>query len=104
MAAVRMAAATRAARLDTALLHFRRYDLDRSRPSGREVRGLAQKAGLRIAAPGEAIRAATVVLTYQPLPDQAMDRFPVVDHEQLVVVVNQMAEHGGRSDSERKEN
>jgi hypothetical protein len=42
--------------------------------------------------PGEVVRAETVVVTYPPLFDQVMDRFPSVDHDQLVVVVNQMAE------------
>ena len=47
---------------------------------------------MRIVAPGEAVRAATVVVTYPPVFAEVMDRFPAVAHDRLVVVVNQLAE------------
>jgi hypothetical protein len=47
---------------------------------------------VRIVAPGERLRAETVVVTYPAIFDHVMDRFPRVDHEHLAVVVNQMAE------------
>jgi hypothetical protein len=90
--AMQMIAAARAARLDVALLHYRRFDLNPTRPLDREVRGLAVDGGLRIVAPGETLHAETVVVTYPPLFQEAMDRFPLVDHHRLGVVVNQMAE------------
>lgn len=74
------------------LLQYRRYDLDTVRALNRQVRAFAWEKGIRIVAPGEQLRAETVVFTHPPLADNAMDRFPEVDHDRLVVVVNQMAE------------
>jgi glycosyltransferase involved in cell wall biosynthesis len=81
-----------AAGLDCAALHYRRYDLDPSRPLDAGFRRFAAEAGVRIVAPGERLRAATVIVTYPAVFDHAMDRFPAVDHDRLAVVVNQMAE------------
>jgi hypothetical protein len=74
------------------LLQYRRYDLDTVRPLSRQVRAFAWEKGVRIVAPGERLRAETVIFTHPPLADHAMDRFPAVEHDRLVVVVNQMAE------------
>jgi hypothetical protein len=87
-----MVRAARAAGLDAALLHYRRCDLDPTRPLAAEVRREALARGLRIVAPGERLAAGTVVVTYPALLDQPMDRFPEVEHAHLVVTVNQMAE------------
>lgn len=74
------------------ILHYRRYDLDPTRPLNPELRDFAQMNGVRIVAPGESLRARTVLFTHPPLASHVMDRFPEVDHDHLVVVVNQMAE------------
>ena len=87
-----MIRAARADGRDVALLHHRRYDLDPTRPLDPAVRRFAAEAGIRLVSPGERLRAATVVLTYPALLDQAMDRFPAIEHDRLAVVVNQMAE------------
>src|SRR5690606_21198159 len=75
------------------------YDLDVARALNQNVRALAWEKGIRIVAPGERLRAGTVIFTHPPLADHIMDRFPEVDHDRLVVVVNQTAERdlGGTS-------
>ena len=90
--ALNMLAAARAAGLSAALLHYRRYDQDVTAPLDPEVRRTAWAEGVRIVAPGERVRAATVIVTYPPVFAEVMDRFPAVEHDRLVVVVNQMAE------------
>lgn len=90
--AMQMIRAARAAGLDVALLHYRRYDLDPTRPLDPAVRRFAADHGVRIVAPGEQVRAETVIVTYPAVLDQPMDRFPEIAHERLAVVVNQMAE------------
>ena len=90
--AMHMIRAARVHGRDVALLHHRRPDLDPTRPLDEGVRRFARDEGLRLVAPGERLRARTVVLTYPALLDQAMDRFPAIDHDRLAVVVNQMAE------------
>ncbi len=90
--ALHMIRAARAAGLRAALLHYRRYDQDVTAPLDPGVRRLAGETGTRILAPGERLRAATVVVTYPPVFAERMDRFPQVAHDRLVVVVNQLAE------------
>jgi hypothetical protein len=90
--AMHMIAAARQAGLSAGLLHYRRYDQDVSQPLDHDVRRTAWDSGVRIVAPGESLQARTVVVTYPPIFAEAMDRFPQVEHERLVVVVNQMAE------------
>jgi hypothetical protein len=90
--ALNMLDAARAAGLSAALFHHRRQDLDPTRPLSPAIRARAEASDTRLVAPGERIRARTVVLTYPPLLDTALDRFPDIAHETLAVVVNQMAE------------
>lgn len=90
--ALHMARAARRAGIATGLLHYRRYDQDPTLPLDPAVRRLAGEIGLRIVAPGERLRAATVAITYPPVLAERMDRFPELDHDRLVVVVNQLAE------------
>ena len=87
-----MIRAARAAGLDCAAFHYRRYDLDPTRPLDPGFRRLAAGLGLRLVAPGERVRAGTVIVTYPAILDQPLDRFPQVVHDRLAVVVNQMAE------------
>ena len=89
--ALHMLGAARAAGRSAALLQYRRYDQDVTAPLPDPVRAFARDAGIRILAPGEALRARTVIVSYPPVFQEVMDRFPAVDHENLVVVVNQMA-------------
>jgi hypothetical protein len=74
------------------IFQYRRYDLDVTRPLAPETRDFAWENGVRIIAPGEALRAETVVFSHAPLARHVMDRFPAIDHDHLVVVVNQTAE------------
>lgn len=90
--ALHMIRAARTAGFSAALLHYRRYDQDVTAPLDPAVRRLARDSATRIVAPGERLRAATVVATYPPVFAERMDRFPQIDHDRLVVVVNQMAE------------
>ena len=96
--ALNMIAAARAADLSAALLHYRRYDQDVTAPLNPQVRRTAWARGVRVVAPGERLSARTVVVTYPPIFEQAMDRFPSVDHAHLVVVVNQLAERNRARD------
>lgn len=93
--ALHMARAARRAGIATGLLQYRRYDQDPAAPLDAGVRRLAGEIGLRIVAPGERLRAATVVVAYPPVLAERMDRFPALDHDRLVVVVNQLAERDG---------
>ena len=97
--ALAMLAAARAAGLAGALLHYRRYDQDVTAPLRPEVRRFAQAHDVRILAPGEAAAAKTVIVAYPPVFAEAMDRFPALAHQHLVVAVNQLAER----DTERRD-
>ena len=90
--AMHMLRAAGDAGLTAAILHYRRPDLDVTRPLAAAVRRFAQANAVRIVAPGEAVAARTVVVTYPPVFAEALDRFPAVAHVTLAVVVNQMAE------------
>lgn len=90
--ALNMLAASRAASLSTALLHYRRYDQDVTAPLNPDVRRFAWDKDIRVVAPGERVTARTVVLSYPPILDHVMDRFPEITHDHLFVVVNQLAE------------
>ena len=89
--ALHMLGAARAAGRSAALLQYRRYDQDVTAPLPDPVRTFARDADIRILAPGEALRAQTVIVSYPPVFQEVMDRFPAVDHQTLVVVVNQLA-------------
>ena len=90
--ALNMIRAARLHGLDCAAFHYRRYDLDPTRPLDAGFRRRAADLGVRLVAPGERVRARTVVVAYSAVLDQPLDRFPEVEHDRLAVVVNQMAE------------
>lgn len=90
--ALNMLDAGRAQGLSAALFHYRRHDLDPTRPLAPAIRARAAASDTRIIAPGERIAAKVVIVTYPPPFDAVLDRFPEVTHETLAVVVNQMAE------------
>lgn len=97
--AMHMIAAARAAGRSAALLHYPRYDQDVAAPLAEIVRETAWASGVHILAPGESLAAGTVIVTYPPVFEAVMDRFPEVRHQRLAVVVNQMAERDlSRSD------
>lgn len=89
--------AARAAGMSAALFHWRRHDLDVTQPLNPMVRRLAQEGAIRIVSPGEAARARTVIVGYPAILTEPVDRFPAIESEDLVVVINQMASrlHGG---------
>lgn len=90
--ALAMISAAREGDLATGLLHSRRFDQDVTNPLNHDVRRLAQALDVRIVAPGEALWATHVIVTYPPVFAELIDRFPQITHETLTVVVNQMAE------------
>ncbi len=73
------------------LFHWRRYDLNVSRPLKREIRKMAHDGRVRIIAPGESVRASTVIVGYPVILRHVIDLCPEIEFENLVVVVNQMA-------------
>jgi hypothetical protein len=90
--ALNMVRAARRTGLSCGLLHYRSYHFDVTRPLKRSIRRFAWDNDIRIVAPGEALEAHNVIVTYPAILDHAMDRFPQVKHQRVVVVVNQMAE------------
>ena len=94
--ALEMVEAAAASGRRAGILHYRRADLDVTRPLDPAVRARAGAAGWRIVAPGESLAAETVILAYPPLFENVMDRFPRIGHARLAVVVNQMAERDTR--------
>jgi hypothetical protein len=78
--------------LRCAVMHYRRHDEDLRRPLKPEFRRFAAEHDVRIVAPGEAAATRHVIVTYPPVFEEVVDRFPDIDHAHLTVVVNQMAE------------
>lgn len=90
--AMNMVLAARRAGLRCGIMHYRRCDLDVTAPLDETVREIAHRNGVTFVTPGETLSIRDVVVTYPAIIDHAMDRFPEIDHQRLVVVVNQMAE------------
>lgn len=90
--AMGMLRAAKAAGLSAGILHYRRYDLDVTKPLGKGVIAYAAANGVRITGAGEQVEAGTVVVTHPPILQYRLDMFPQIRHQRLVVVVNQMAE------------
>jgi hypothetical protein len=80
-----------AAGRSVAAFHWRRYDLDVTKPISNQRRDLAQRGKLQIVAPGERVRAETVIFGYPPILCHEPDLLPTLACDHLVVVVNQMA-------------
>ena len=78
------------------VLHWRRYDLDVTKPLNAPLRALAQAGRLRIVAPGEKLRGQDDDRRLSGDPAHKPDLFPEIDTDDLVVVVNQMAEPATR--------
>lgn len=94
--AMNMIQAARAAAMDCGVFHYRRYDLDVSQPLSHHMRAFFRDNDLDVIAAGERVRAKNVVITYPLIASYLMDRFPEIDHDNLFVVVNQMAERDTR--------
>jgi glycosyltransferase involved in cell wall biosynthesis len=77
--------------MSVAVFHWRRYDLDVSKSLNREIRHMAHEGKLHIVAPGDKVRASTVVVLYPPILHHLVDLCPLIEFEKLIVVVNQMA-------------
>lgn len=82
--------AARAKGMRVAVFHWRRYDLDVSRPLNDELRGLAHEGEIHIVCPGEEIKARYVIVGYPPVLNAMIDNPPHVEHEKLFVIVNQV--------------
>lgn len=80
-----------AAGLGCAALHYRRHDEPLDRPIKPEFRRFAAENRVRIVVPGETAAARHVVVTYPPVFEEVLDRFPTIAHDHRTVVVNQMA-------------
>jgi glycosyltransferase involved in cell wall biosynthesis len=83
--------AAAAAGRSVAVFHWRRQDLGLGKPLRAEVRDAAQAGKLRIVAPGERVRAKTVIVGYPVILRELPDLLPDIEAGQLIVVVNQMA-------------
>lgn len=84
-------AATRVG-MSVGVVHWRRYDLNVTHEINPALRQLAQAGAVRVIAPGEAARAGAVIVGYPAVLRTPMDLFPRIETDQLIVVVNQMAE------------
>jgi hypothetical protein len=71
--------------LRPALMHYPDFAADVTRPLDHALRRFAEVAGMAVIAPGEAIAAATVLVRDPQVFAHAMDRFPEIVHERLVV-------------------
>jgi glycosyltransferase involved in cell wall biosynthesis len=77
--------------LSVALFHWRRYDLDVTKPLKPEIRQMAQGGKLRIVAPGEKVQTSTMIAVYPVLLQHVIDLCPDIEFDNFLVIVNQMA-------------
>lgn len=76
------------ASLSVAVMHYPSYHRDVTRPLRRDLRQAAVEKGIRIVAPGEAVVARTTLLSSAALLRYPLDRFPSLDCERCVVLIN----------------
>ena len=79
--------------LSVAVFHWRRYDLDVTAPLNAEIRQMAQAARVRIVAPGERVRARTVIVGSPAILQHAIDLCPKVDFDSFVIRIDQATAH-----------
>ena len=84
--------------LSVAVFHWRRYDLDVTAPLNAEIRRMAQAARVRIIAPGERVRARTVIVGSPAILQYAIDLCPKVDFDSFVIRVDQATAHPAPGD------
>ncbi|MFQ8431910.1 glycosyltransferase [Amaricoccus sp. W119] len=86
-----LSAAVRAG-MRVGVFHWRRYDLDMTKPLDPRLRALVQRGEVAVISAGEKVRAATVVFGYPVILTRVPDPLPEIDCDAVIVVVNQMAE------------
>jgi hypothetical protein len=85
-------------RRTVAVFHWRRYDADAAEPLNAEIRKLARTSGLRIIAPGERVRAKTVVIGDPAVLQYAIDLCPQVAFDSLVIRGDKVMPHAASED------
>ena len=73
------------------VFHWRRYDLDMTKPIDPRLRALAQGGRLVQVSAGEKVRAGTVIFGYPVILGAVPDPMPAIETDEVIVVVNQMA-------------
>ena len=86
-----LSAAVRAG-MRVGVFHWRRYDLDMTKPLDPRLRALVQRGEVAVISAGEKVRAATVVFGYPVILTRVPDPLPEIDCDAVIIVVNQMAE------------
>jgi glycosyltransferase involved in cell wall biosynthesis len=77
-----------------ALFHWRHYQLDVTAPLQRDVRQLAQENKVRIIAPGESVRASTVIVGTPTVLYHVIDLCPQMEFDTFVVLVTDSLSDG----------
>lgn len=77
--------------LRVGVLHWRRYDLDASRPPADAFMQALQEGLISRVTPGETVKAETVVVGYPVILNHMIDLPPRVECNQLAIIVNQMS-------------
>ena len=77
--------------LKVGLFHWRRYDLDVTKPLNGAIRQLAQAGRVSIIAPGESVSAKTVLVGYPVILQYAIDLPLDLDCEHFLIITNQFA-------------
>jgi glycosyltransferase involved in cell wall biosynthesis len=73
------------------VFHWRRYDLDMTKPVDPRMRRLAQAGAVVIVSAGETVRAKTLVFGYPVILATVPDPLPGITCAAVILVVNQMA-------------
>ncbi|TQE92819.1 MAG: glycosyltransferase family 2 protein, partial [Spiribacter salinus] len=77
--------------LRVGLFHWRRYDLDVTRPLRPEIRQMAQEGRIHVVTPGEKVSARTVIAGYPPVLQHGIDMAPVLSCTRFAIITNQMS-------------
>jgi hypothetical protein len=77
--------------VSVALVNWPSYDCDVTKPLRPAVRQMAQEGKVRIVAPGETVRASTVIVGAPFILQHVIDLCPEVDCDSLIVLVSRMA-------------
>ncbi|MGA0594952.1 glycosyltransferase [Enterovirga sp. CN4-39] len=73
------------------VFHWRRYDLDPSKPLNEEVRELAAAGKIEVLVAGDVVEADTIIVGYPVILKHMIDRPPRISYRHLLVIINQMA-------------
>lgn len=81
------------------LFHYPRYGSDVTAPLNQSLRRFAWETGIRVIAPGEVARVGRVIVAGASVFEHALDRFPQIEYERLLVVSGSEweASHGVRT-------